>query len=448
MTKLSALVDIEVKKINRANSKVWRSVNKAADLEIAQASAWMVGISQSSTVAIAASSMARHAREQLRDAANADFRESSWDSAIRLDAAFEAVEKAERRAQRFGGGGPYALGSGHSFFRDLLAESKGNTSVHERLQSHHDIRESRAGLGITSSFDAPAFSLEDYADIARQDAVFSALIPQRPLPKGSTLNVPRFTTSLSTTPTAQNVAPAETDIADAFLQYAVGWTAGIVTVSLQAFMQSWDNELELMAAEVLGAAFTEDLEAQCFTGTGASAQVLGILNVANLVNVTYTDASPTPSKFILQALAPAIAQFSATRKKSATGIFMRPERWSWIANGEDAQGRSIVNVTGPSPAGTPAPGGRNEVGRIGGIPVFVTTGIPDTVNGNQDEVVITRLADHRLYAGEPMFSAFEDSSDAASLSVVLAYSASTVLAANRFASVAISGTGLVMPAGF
>jgi len=401
--------------------------------------------SDAEVLARSARRSAEAARRQLREAAGHQAEEgASWSQTLAVDAAWEALEIAEKRAARFG---DQKYDPDHSFFVDVFAaEVRGDKAALRRLKAFSAEVELRAGLGISSTFVAPAFLTSQYADIPRQAQVFAALVPQRPLPKGASLSIPQFSASGSVSSAAQNVAPSETDIVDVFLARAVGWLAGRFTASLQLIEQSWSPAFDEVAEEVLTAAFDETLEGQMFTGSGSAGQVLGVLNAPNLVDSTFNQTSPTPSE-CAAAIGEGLAVYAAARKMTASAVLMTPLRWAWLANGQDTTGRPLVNLTGPVAR---TANGTTPVGSIGGVNVYTTAGIPTNLGAgtNQDAIVITRPSDSRLYLSNPAFGAYTEGSQAGSMTASLTLSASAVSFPDRFASVAIQGTGLVQPAGY
>jgi hypothetical protein len=397
----------------------------------------------------------RAARAALRRAAEAQSTQpGDWQAAVDVDEALSALERAETRASRFGGTvGIYGPGSSHSLFRDLYASHATipNRDALERLAMHHESRVYRSGIGVSTSFvPAAGFDIEAYADIPRAERVLAALVPSRPLGPGGTIKVPTFSASGSVAPVGQNVAPSETDIADAFAVSTVAFFGSLFTVSRQLFDQSWQPTFDEAAVEVLTAAYDADLESQMFSGSGSSGQLLGLLNVSGGTSATYTDSTPTASK-MLASIGQLIAQVADARDQLPEAVFMRPARWAWLASGTDSSSRPFLTLGEPVDAKTP--GGSSPVGSIYGIPVYATAGIPaDLGTGtNQDAVVVATPSDMRLYADGIKFDALDDvATDAAGLSVIITgHGSAAFIPHRRPESVGtLTGTGLVVGAGY
>lgn len=411
-------------------------------------------------LALVAQQQLRDAWKLLRQEAVAGIGErSDWDSTVRLTQAVDALEQAATRADRMGLGGwsPYGNGSKHSYFKDIYARDSAMRSnqpvpaeVSTRLFNFESVLpEVRTGLGITSSFVAPAFyDIAEFADIPRPERVLAELVPTKPLPKGAAAKIPVLSASGAVQITGQNVAPTEVDIVDAYVTSTVAWITGEFTVSLQAFEQSWDPTLDEAAAEILMNAYDEELETQLTTGTGSSGQLPGLVEIAG-TTVTYTAGTPTVQG-VLGAIGQAVGQAADARDKLPEAIVMRPARWAWIASSLDDNGRTIVNVHGhPDPA---VAGGATPVGRIFGIPVFTSAAIPADVGtgANQDEILVTRPSDHRIYASRPNVYAFPDTNEAGNLSVFIGLAGSAVFIPSRFpsATAVVTGSGLVVPSNF
>lgn len=423
---------------------------------MAQSARYLKGIAKNDpvdrVVRLATWRSVQAAQEQLRAASAAAVdRPSDWAVAVEVDQSLDALERAQERALRLGvePDHPYRGADARSFFRDLYQKGQGTTDqrVYDRLDDLFALGELR-GLAPSSSFVPPSFLVTQYADVPRQSRVFGALIPTFPMPKGSTVNLPVLTGGVQVAPVAPNTAPTDgaASFADAFDSHPAGWIAGLLSVSLQMFEQSWNPEFDQVAGEMLTAAFDESVESQLFVGTGTGQQLLGVLNAPNTIPVTYTAGSPTAAG-VLTNLGYAVAKYARARKASPTAMFMSPERWSFIATGEDSSSRPLLNVGGPAEA--KVPGGTVPVGSIAGVPVYTTTGIPTNLGAgtNQDAIVVTRPEDQRLFVSTPRFAANLDNV-ANQFTVALTLSASAVAFTDRYPSAVLTGTGLVNPAAF
>jgi HK97 family phage major capsid protein len=145
--------------------------------------------------------------------------------------------------------------------------------------------------------DAPSFVGDAYAGAARAQATVAAALRVEPLPEdGMDVSIPVFTTGLSAGVQAtENTAVTEEENVDAEdKSAAVRTIAGQVVESRQAFERAggaWDVAL---AAE-LGRAVGTVLETQLLTGSGASGQLLGLINVTGNVDVAFATGTTTQS---------------------------------------------------------------------------------------------------------------------------------------------------------
>jgi hypothetical protein len=101
------------------------------------------------------------------------------------------------------------------------------------------------------------------------------------------------------------------------------------------------------------------------------------------------------------AVAAGEAAIFEDRKDSPQVIVMAPRRWSWIKSQFDGNDRPLVSPVAPSNAPATFGNGAAEgfVGEFYGYPVIVSHAVPTNVSGTQDEVIIAKLDDCRLYEG-------------------------------------------------
>ncbi len=386
-------------------------------------------------------------------------RPADFESGVREAQLQDRLYRTAERAEAIGATnwGPYGRGAKHSLFMDVYKRSEAKRTgrpipadVAKRLDEAATAMELRTGLGISSSLVAPAFfDIADFADIPRPDRVLADLVPTKPLPKGGSGRIPVFTASGAVGVTDQNTAPAEVDIVDSYALSTAAWLAGRFTVPLQMWEQMWRPEFDEAAAEILTGAYDATLETQLTIGSGSGDQLPGIVGVSGAATVTYTTGTPT-AYGLVQSIGQAIGQVADGRDKLPDAILMRPARWAWIATSLDANDRPLVNVHGePNPN---KPGGSTPVGTIAGVNVYTSAAIPANLGGgtNQDEVIVTRAVDHRLYLSKPNVFAYPDSNGAGEMSVFVGLASSAVFIPSRYPSstAIVTGTGLVIPSGF
>ena len=140
---------------------------------------------------------------------------------------------------------------------------------------------------------------------------------------------------------------------------------------------------ELVFAD-LAADYNTKLDTQLISGTGAGGQHLGILNVASINVITYTDATPTIPE-LWPKLADSAGQVMGQRFTGPTAYVLRPTAWAWILAERDSTGRPLVEpgdvaVNPVVVASTrPADYQVRAVGTLFGVPVVLDGNVPNNL---------------------------------------------------------------------
>jgi hypothetical protein len=163
------------------------------------------------------------------------------------------------------------------------------------------------------------------------------------------------------------------------------------------------------------------LDAQLYTGSGSSGQLLGIHNLSGIQTVP---SGGLTIQYVYAAVANAIQAVWTTRFASPDAIVMHPRRWGWFLSLLDStdrplfldNGSSPMNVAGLSTAVAP----EAVVGKMHGLPVVADPNIPTNLGGgsNQDAIYVLRSKDLVLYESGLRAEAFREPL-AANLSVLL-----------------------------
>lgn len=355
----------------------------------------------------------------------------------------------------------YREDGGPSYFRDLYSASRGDMDSRERLERSRklteevrveyrrlELRDGTTGATSFGSFIPPVWLLDRLARKARAGRPVANLIENVGPPTSTSITIPRITTGSSTAiQTADNAAVSETDIITAQLTRTTATIAGMQDVSLQGVELSPMAVDQLIFSDLL-ADYNAQLDNQVLNGSGASGQLLGILNISGTNAVTYTDASPTVGE-LYPKLADGIQQIATARFEAAEVIIVHPRRWGWITAAVDTAGRPLVV---PS-AGFNAVARMGEVaaqgvvGELQGLPVVADAQIPLTLGGGtEDEVVIFRPSDCVLMEGSIRTDVFPDIGSG-TLTLRFRLYAFVNFFAGRFpASISeINGTGVIAP---
>jgi HK97 family phage major capsid protein len=396
----------------------------------------------------------------------------------------EDAEKSERAADKPKGGtqharteareGTYskrkATQEGVSFFSDLYRSQTGmaGPETQARLNSHQqEVRESgnvseRAiGTGNLGGLVPPQYLVEEAATLARAGRPTANIVRRLPLPaQGMSLVIPRGTTGTTVASQAtQNTAVSNTDAAITDLTVPVVTIAGQQDVSRQA-LERGEGVDSLIFAD-LAAAYAVELDRQVITGSGASGQMLGILNTAGIPQMTAFTAAAAADTFY-RKLAGAIVAIQTGRFLAPSGIIVHPRRWGWLTSLLDSSNRPLVvpNPNGPfnaqghfaEPIDTPS---TEPAGWVQGVPLYTDANIPTAVGtGPEDQVIVSRLEDLLLWEdgdGTPTQLRFEQTTGG-SLTVKLVAYGYAAFTAGRFPTAtaiiggnAAAGFGLVAP---
>lgn len=319
----------------------------------------------------------------------------------------------------------------HSYFRDLIARRVQNdTGARARLERHGDEirvelarREARRSVefdqradaggwqverrdvgavsGAGGEFMPPIWLLDRFAGLPRAGRALAALATLAPLPGDvSSVKIPRVTSGGPTAAiqTVPNGPISETDPVTTGLTSQVVTIAGLVDTALQLLEQSPSPGLDRIIFDDLAGGYDAKLGVQLLNGSGANGQLLGLLNVAGTVSVTYTDASPTVPE-LYPKLGDCAAQIATGRQIPAQAALVHGRRWHWLASALDTGNRPIIppDLTGRRPLDDTGP-----ITVLAGVPAWVDMSIPTTLGAgsNEDRIIFCRPSDLLLLEGE------------------------------------------------
>ncbi|HYT29464.1 MAG TPA: phage major capsid protein [Actinomycetota bacterium] len=306
--------------------------------------------------------------------------------------------------------------------------------------------------GAGGEFVPPLWLVDQYAGFARAARVFADAYNVRPLPPGTdSINVPRITTGTATAAqTADNAAVSEQDMVTATLTVPIRTIAGQQDVAIQLLEQSPIAFDEVVFTDLI-ADYNAQVDVNAINGSGAAGQILGLLQLAGINAVTYTDATPTVPE-LYPKIADSINQSATNRKLPPTRIFMAPRRWFWHTAALDSNNRPLVVPIAGAPFNSMARvedvQAEGPVGQLQGLPVFIDPNIPITLGAgtNEDRVIVSRFIDHWLWESFLRTRILPEvlSQNLTVRLQVYSYVAAT---AGRYpaASSVVSGTGLITP---
>ena len=322
---------------------------------------------------------------------------------------------------------------------------------------------SRIDTTSMGEFVPPLWLIEQFAPLARASRPFADAVRQIPLPGGTdSINIPRITTGFLTgIQTADNAAITSQDAISATVTAPVRTIAGNADIAMQLLDQSPINFDEVVFGDLF-ADYAVQLDTQCIGGTGASGQLLGILNVAGIQTVAFTTASPTMI-LLWPKLADATQQSAVNRKVWPTHAWVHGRRFAWMAKEVDTSSRPFITVTTGGPFNaygsyspnqvSPSPEGasvRSDFNgpqtNLIGVPYYIDLSIPTNTSGTQDSVIVTRMDDHILFEGQLQARVLKEVLSG-TLGVRFQVYAYIAFTAGRFptATSLVQGTGLTTP---
>lgn len=354
----------------------------------------------------------------------------------------------------------YGPDSEHSYFRDLInAQLRGDFDARSRIgqhkvevEGHLERRDLTRTDGAGGEFVPPLWLMQEYAEAARGGRVFANLMRKLPLPPGTdSINIPRVTGGAATgIQTADNAAVTEVDPTTGNAPAPVRTIAGQVDVALQLLEQSPIAFDQIVFADLL-ADYNAQLDTQLLSGSGASGQLLGVLNTAGILTVTFTSGTPTVAG-LYPRVAEAISLMASQRKRPPEAIVMHPRRWAWMLAALDGQQRPLVVPAAGGPQNAAALSLQlSEAGPVGtfhGLPVHIDANVPITLGAgtNEDRILLVRGVDHPLLEGGVRTRVLPEVGSG-TLTVRLQLYAYAAFTAARFpaSTAVIAGTGLIAP---
>ena len=306
--------------------------------------------------------------------------------------------------------------------------------------------------GLGGEFMPPVWLLDEYAEKARAGRPFANWLRRIPLPDNTDeINIPRLVSTSSTGMHGDNQSVTESDWTTAMVRVPRRTVAGQVTMPIAALDSTPMAFDELVFGDLL-ADKANRVEAQCFDGTGAGDDVLGVLNTSGINTVTYTDATPTFPE-LWPKIWGAIDAVEQTRKRTPDGIWFASRRYNWIAAQLDAQNRPFVLPVAQGPMNAlgiqgATPEFEGPIVNIGGYTGYKDNTIPTNKGAgtNEDRVIVTRSQDHVLMESDDRIRVLEETKGD-KLQVIFQAWAYLAVTFGRYpsATTVIAGTGFTPP---
>jgi HK97 family phage major capsid protein len=349
--------------------------------------------------------------------------------------------------------------SQHSFFADTVkADFNHDRHAAERLERHHReaeaLQERAVGTeGLTGNI-VPQYLVELFAPLARAGRITADLVRHLPLPpSGTMVSVPRVLIgSEVASQVTENGPVASRDLFTDMVTAPLVTVAGKQVISRQALERG--QMIDSLIYQDLVSAYYQELNRQVIDGRGTDGEHLGILHVANTIEVEFNNADPDSGDFY-RVFADAIQRINTERLMPATAAVVAPRRWGWLTSQTDEVGRPLVVPRAQGPMNAQGVGQSAALGLVGemqGLAIFSDPSVP-TDDGlatptDEDPVAVVRAEDLLLFEegdGSPRQLRLETCADPLSVGLV-AYGYSAFIAGRTPKSIAkITGTGLSAP---
>jgi HK97 family phage major capsid protein len=298
------------------------------------------------------------------------------------------------------------------FFSDAWNAQRGGGAARDRIERHArevevngEMTERALNTGGVAGLVVPQYLIDLAAPVLRAGRPLANIVNRHQLPEsGMSLIIPRGTTGASTAVQAtENSAVSSTDEVWANVTVPVTSIAGQQPVSRQT-LERGEGVDEIIYLD-LARAYAANVDNQVINGTGASNQVLGILNTGGINAAAAFGAALTVTNFTLKVA----GQIAAVTQQGAgiwpKCIVMHPRRWGWATGTVDSSGRPVVlaspmgafnalGVIDPEKAGMyggdPDPvSGATFIGmHSSGLPVITDSNIPINVGTLSEDVIL------------------------------------------------------------
>jgi HK97 family phage major capsid protein len=301
-----------------------------------------------------------------------------------------------------------------SFFVDAFrAQLLGDVNALGRLQRHAqevavegEGGETRAvSTGGFGGLVVPQYLVDLAAAVIRTGRAVANTVTSLPLPaQGMSLIIPRGTTGAAVSSQAtENSALQNTDEVWTNLTVPVATIGGQQDVSRQSLERGMPG-IDVIVYNDLSRAYHAELDRQVITGSGASGQMLGMLNTAGIGAATAFGAAPTAG-LLNRKLAGAVATIAGVGVGIDPGLIaMNPRRWGFLTAETDTTGRPLLGLEGNGATNAlgvnQQPGsysaGNNPddprpvrtVGTMQGLPIVSDANVPTNIGTNVEDVAL------------------------------------------------------------
>jgi hypothetical protein len=350
---------------------------------------------------------------------------------------------------------------------DALRQQEKYIRKCERAQSDYGVRAMQDASPISlrdvttltngSAFSPPAFLLSQFSEAIRANSVAQSITKTLPLPPAvDQVLVPGIFFSQN----ANAIQGEDEDVIPGGIQetgYAsiVGCRqyATVVPISIQ-LLERGGSFLESVLVADGAAGLAEAIDIDIIQGSGlpeavipgvagtVQGEILGVEATSGVLNLTYTDSTPTYSKQI-SSTSDLLGWLSAQRRRPAQHLLMSPAMYQSWAGGQDTTG-ALLQPLGIG-SGT-VKHSADPLGFFAGVPVYGCYGCTGVGTDNEYEYIVAGRfeSDALLLVSQPAFNFIEDAQGYANSLTVLMAVRQYVCYCTRIPQgfVMLSGTGV------
>lgn len=325
-----------------------------------------------------------------------------------------------------------------------------------QIEFNAQYRDLSTAAGAGGEWVPPLYLTELWVPFARPGRVFADSMTRKPLPPGTmSMNIPVVTTGTTVAAQGQqNTNVSDTDLQTEYDTFPVVTIAGAQLISLQLIERSPIAVDDAVFGD-LHLACAQELDRECIVGGLNQGEITGLLNTSGVIDVAWnTGGSSTPIEGLYGVTANAKAQIATKRFLPATHVFFTPNRWEWLEQQFDSQGRPLIvpaengafilaQVAPDEPVAEGVTGGR-----LLSMVALQDFNVPANLGSgaDQDAIIVSHMSDNWLYES-PIIARALPQTYGQQLTVLIQiyeYAAAT-FARYPFANAYITGSNLTNP---
>lgn len=318
--------------------------------------------------------------------------------------------------------GHYRKDGGQSFFGDLFAaRSLQDEGARTRLIEHNRALDMAGeGPGVIP----PVWMASEFQELARQQRRVANAVRNLPLSSAAPMSLPKQTAGTDSIVAEQASENASTDFTDA-------WDSAVDTVSPKAtsggqivsrqMLDSSNPSVDALIYSDLVAAYNVQVEAKV---VAAMVTAAGTATKAYATEAAWDTALAAATQTVPADLIDAAIAVRSARKLPADILVSSVARYGDLLKLKDADGRPLIPLDSAGPVNVFGTGSVAVDGRIHGLAVLATDGIPGTY---PESILVARASDTILWESPVLRFRYEEPNGPESIKLgIWAYTATYV----------------------